>query len=123
MMLLMGYASLAEVRGLHFTRGYIWMPLYLMGAQVLLSLLKRLLCRPLRLAHVVCGLAIISLFLLDNVVWFGSFLVRQDQGFRLTYDQKQLFSWMERPDGGKYLVVAQDPSIGYMAGVYTPLRA
>jgi hypothetical protein len=112
-----------SVQPLHFTRGYIWMPLYLMGAPVLVSLLKRLFRPPLRLDHVVCGLAIVSLFLLDNAVWFGSFLVRQDQGFRLTYDQKQLLSWMERPDDGRYLVVAQDPSIGYMAVVYTPLRA
>ena len=113
-----------SIQPLHFTRGYIWMPLYLMGAPALALLLKKLFCPPFRLGYVACGFAIIGLFLLDNAAWLGSCLSHHhDQGIRLTYDQTQLISWMGRADDDKYLVVAENPSIGYMAVVYTPLRA
>ena len=111
------------IQPLHFTRGYIWMPLFLMGAPALVSFLKKLCSPPVRLGHLACGVAIIGLFLFDNAAWLGSFLVRHDQGIRLTYDQTQLISWMGQAGDDKYLVVAQDPLIGYMAVVYTPLRA
>jgi hypothetical protein len=111
-----------SIQPLHFTRGYIWMPLYLIGAPALVSLLSRLLRPPFRIALVACGVAIIGLFLLDNALWLGSFL-HGHQGIRITDDEKQLFLWMGRPNDGKDLVVAQDPLIGYMAVVYTPLRA
>jgi hypothetical protein len=112
-----------SVQPLHFTRGYIWMPLFLIGAPVFVLLLKKLFRPPFRVGHVALGIAIIGLFLLDNAAWLGSFLVRHEQGIRLTYDQKQLISWMGQPNEGNSLVVAQDPLIGYMAAVYTPLRS
>jgi hypothetical protein len=111
------------IQPLHFTRGYIWMPLFLMGAPALLLLLKKLFAPPVRLGYFACGVAIIGLFLSDNAAWLGWFTISRDQGIRLTYDQAQLISWMGKASDDKYLVVAQDPWIGYMATVYTPLRA
>ncbi len=111
------------VQPLHFTRGYIWMPLFLIGAPSLVSLLERLCARPVRLGYLACAVIIVAAFLSDNAVWFGRFLHGYDQGIRLTQDQAQLISWMGKADGEKFLVISQSPLIGYMATVYTPLRA
>jgi hypothetical protein len=111
------------IQPLHFTRGYIWMPLFLMGCPALMSLLKKLCAAPVRLGYLACGVVIIGLFLSDNAAWLGSFLIFQDHGIRLTHDQAQLISWMGKISSDEHLVVAQDPFIGYMAVVYTPLRA
>jgi hypothetical protein len=109
--------------GTQLHQGYIWMPLFLTGAPVLVSLLKKLCAPPLRPGYLACAAMLIGLFLSDNAAWFGWFTRSHQQGIRLTYDQAQLISWMGKTSDDKYLVVAQDPFIGYMATAYTPLRA
>ena len=99
------------------------MPLFLTGAPALVSLPKKLCAPPLRPGYLACTAMLIGLFLSDNAAWFGWFTRSHQQGIRLTYDQAQLISWMEKTSDDNYLVVAQDPFIGYMATAYTPLRA
>ena len=111
------------VQPLHFTRGYIWMPLFLIGAPTLIALLRVLCAPPARLVRVVAAILLVALFLTDNASWLGSFLRSSDQGIRMTCDQAAVISWMGQLPREKFLVIAQEPSIGYMTTVYTQFRA
>lgn len=111
------------VQPLHFTRGYIWMPLFLIGAPTLIALLRTLCAPPAHLVRVVAAILLVALFLTDNASWLGSFLRSSDQGIRMTYDQAAVISWMGKLPREKFLVIAQESSIGYMATVYTQFRA
>jgi hypothetical protein len=114
--------AIRPIQPLHFTRGYCWIALFLLGAPLLVQWFEDLLSRR-RLVGVVCCVAILALFLSDNLLWFGSFIKRDDQGVRLTADQQQLLGWLNTGDNRGYVVLSQDPQIGYMTIVYTPLRS
>ena len=111
---------------LHFTRGYVWTPLFLLGAPVLATVFDRLSSRP-RWQQVVLGLLVCG-FLADNVVWFASLCVpavtgRKPLGFYLSAAQRDVFAYLERPEFAGTLVVSTDRMISYGTTVYTPLRA
>ncbi len=104
---------------LHFTRGYIWMPLFLLGAPLLVDWLAR---RRRLVALAVCGL-----FLLDNAAWFGVQILQNAGGFGaaryLTAAERGALGALSEPRYAGYLVVAEDARFGYDAIVYTPLQA
>jgi hypothetical protein len=111
---------LRAVQPLHFTRGYIWTPLFLLGAPLLQSSLRRL--RGFRGTAI--ALCIMALFVSDNAVWLGivgSGRMRAD--IVLTRDQQELLEWMNAWGDGATIVIARDVSLGYLATVYTPARA
>ncbi|HRH37534.1 MAG TPA: hypothetical protein PK760_04275, partial [Flavobacteriales bacterium] len=118
---------IAPVQPLHFTRGYTWSALFLLGAPTLLSALKSMHARPRTLvlrASMVIGLAVM---LCDNATWL---LVRANDNLHargesvcLARDQQQLFAWLTREVPSGSLLVAQDPMTAYLALVYTPHRA
>src|SRR5262249_36138680 len=59
----------------HFARGYDWTALFFLSAPLLVSLIDRLLAiRTPRLRTLAVGL-LVTIFLLDNLVWFGTFLL------------------------------------------------
>jgi len=108
---------------LHFTRGYIWLPLFLLGVPVLLSWFRILQAHGRRLAKgLVC--AVILLFFSDNALWFSavsnSHLLSH---VRLTADQGELLRWINTNSGHRTVVVSEDPTIGYLTTVYSPARA
>lgn len=125
------------VQPLHFTRGYTWIPLFLLGVQPLLRVLEKgfsLKNGALRLA------AVGSIFLIglsDNLAWFGlhaTFAVAPrwgitslpQDGFRLSAADRQLYGWlMKRPVPHTELLIApdRDTSLVYLAMVYTDYRA
>ncbi|MBX6314019.1 MAG: hypothetical protein IRY99_14055 [Isosphaeraceae bacterium] len=116
------------VQPLHFTRGYEWMALFLMGSGTLIVLLSRLLA-PVRkpLGPLGAGL-VLALFLSDNVLFFGSFMppffaADSGLGMKLSRDQRELLSWLNAHEHRGFLLLSQDPEIGYLATVYTPLRS
>jgi hypothetical protein len=116
---------------IHFTHGYIWVPLFLIGAPAMLEIAERLLALP-RIG-VVWLIALSSLMLLDNAAWFSS------AGFDLLRDRKSASFfpnaiYVERSardvlnrlndepfaDG---LIVSNSEFLSYQSIVYTPLRA
>jgi len=117
---------------IHFTRGYLWVPLFLIGAPMMVEIAERLLAIPRRIG--LPGLIALSgVIFLDNAGWFGgagldllrngnsvSFLpnpiyVGRSAGDVLQRLNDEVFA------GG--LVVSNARALSYQAIVYTPLRA
>jgi hypothetical protein len=115
--------AIRPIQPIHFDRGYIWTPLFLMGATSLVLLFKTCWYRLPRVVGVLCLGALIFLFLSDNAAWLASFAIRKDQGFRLTTDEVELLGWFNSRENEGTVVLCQDPDLGYMATVYSPLRA
>jgi len=109
---------MAPKQPLHFTRGYIWFPLFLLATPWLVALLRRLLQRRHRLAVAL----IAALFLLDNATWLTVQAVQNAGGFGaaryLDADERALLDLL-RYDDGPALVVSQDDRLSYDVLVYT----
>ena len=112
------------VQPLHFTRGYIWMP----AVPHRCANVNCLTTGALRSARASCSRGQLCNPACRTVsyrqcVLAGSFLRSSDQGIRMTCDQAAVISWMGQLPREKFLVIAQEPSIGYMTTVYTQFRA
>jgi hypothetical protein len=105
----------------HFTRGYVWMPLFLLGAPVLVGLMAALGSRRRRVLGTLSAAAIVGLFLADNAVWMATRTA--PIGVYMTADQRELFTWLDAPEHRGAVVLAEHNLIGYLTTVYTPLRA
>jgi hypothetical protein len=107
---------------LHFTRGYIWFPLFLLGAPLLVQLLRRLLAR-WRLA----AAALAALFLLDNAAWLTVQAVQNAGGFGaaryLTETERAILTALDSPSSTTLLLVSDDDRLSYDALVYTNWRS
>lgn len=113
------------VMPLHFTRGYVWIPLYLMGAPVLVGLLRRLLAAPRRLASLAGAAALVTLLLLDDALWIGTYPWRPSgwrQAIYLHPAERDVLAYLASDGPPGSLVVAQTRKLGYLTTVYTPLR-
>jgi hypothetical protein len=102
---------------LHFTRGYIWFPLFLLAAPWLVPLLRRLLAR-----HRLAAAALAGLFLLDNAAWLTVQAVQNAGGFGaaryLAEDERAILATLNRDDGPA-LLVSEDDRLSYDALIYT----
>jgi hypothetical protein len=108
------------VQPIHFERGYIWIALFLIGGHQLIRLFAAL----SRKRFGVLWIALfVVIFLSDNALWLGAFPIRTFKGIRLTQDQADLFQWMNANEHTRSIILSQHSLIGYLAPVYTPLRA
>jgi hypothetical protein len=111
---------LRSVQPLHFTRGYVWTPLFLLAAPALQEFFKKK--KGLRaLAAVTC---VVAIFVADNAVWLGlvtSGRTRAD--IVLTADERTMLDWTNRNGDGRTILISGDIELGYLATVYTPVRA
>jgi hypothetical protein len=105
----------------HFTRGYVWMPLFLLGAPVLVGLMTALLASRRRVIGALAIMAIVGVFVADNALWLAA--RRSPIGVYRSEDKRDLLTWMDSPDLRGAVVLAEQSDIGYLATVYTPLRA
>jgi hypothetical protein len=105
----------------HFTRGYVWMPLFLLGAPVLMGLLATLWSSRRRVLGALSAATIVGLFLADNAVWLAARTA--PIGVYMTTQQRELFTWMDATEHRGAVVLAEHNIIGYLTTVYTPLRA
>lgn len=115
--------AIRPVQPIHFTRGYVWMPLFLMGAPALVRLFDHLSWRLPRSGAVLATAVILAIFLTDNALWMGSARLRGEQGFYLTPDTKELFQWLSSSENRGFVVLGDDRTVTYLATVYTPLRS
>jgi hypothetical protein len=134
---------------LHFTRGYLWMPLFLLGAPVLVGLLGRKegkregekgeggkggekkkegfdrdaaiggSGRRLRPG----ALVLVAVLLMDNAVWFAVHSARPMGSMYLECDERRLLTWIGRDAPADTLLLADPPLLAYLATVYAPHRA
>jgi hypothetical protein len=117
---------IAPVQPLHFTRGYIWTPLFLLGAPLLVRALRA--ASGIAVARLAVPCAIVGLFLSDNAVWFlltsaAEHHGAQHSGFTLDPQERAVIEMFRDPRYAGYLVVSQSAKLGYFATVYSPLRS
>ncbi|MBU0986524.1 MAG: hypothetical protein KKH68_04645 [Proteobacteria bacterium] len=112
------------VQPLHFTRGYVWIPLFLLGAPSLISLLDYLTSN-LKSDHARYATILILLFFnADNAIWF-TFQVHKPTGIYLRPDSQELLTWLRRWPRleQESVLISNDAEFSYMAMVYTPMRS
>jgi hypothetical protein len=108
---------------LHFTRGYIWMPLCLLGLPALQAAHDWVFSLPRRLVW--AGPVVLltaALAVLDNAVFVAQYAARRaEYGFFLSDSERELFRTLAaRRDTG--VLLAPDARLGYLSAVYTSLR-
>ena len=110
---------------LRFTRGYLWMPLFLIGAPLLAALADRFALRRRGGAAMLAGLAVV--FLLDSAVFLATesraALLGTVRAETLSRTQKKVIDSLNDPRFAGYMVVTPDRTLGYLTTVYTPLRS
>ena len=119
--------AITPVQPLHFTRGYTWSALFLIGVPFLSGALAWLRGRWSK-AAVGTVVGIFSLFfILDNGIWMTLQTRANARGegadLLVTRDQQDLFEWLAQKVPANSLLVANDPMTAYLALVYTPHRA
>jgi hypothetical protein len=110
---------------LHFTRGYIWTPLFLMGAPSLVALIDYLRTR-LKALGMIAIVALVAVFLLDNGLWLTTLYKRPDvitDGPMLTPGRWEMLQKLKDPKYEGCLVLSQDLDLGYLVTAYTNLRS
>jgi hypothetical protein len=125
------------IQPIHFTRGYSWIALFLLGVPALVAAFDHLRKQDGPRKRALAVSAFVLFLVIDNVVWLGATAaqavgvqlgrpVTSDSmtlGFGLSADQEALFAWMNRPEHQGSVVVSDDQTVGYLVTTYTPLRA
>jgi hypothetical protein len=123
----------------HFSRGYTWVPLFLIGVGPMLSTWKFLLSIQAPIIRIVGIGAVLLFFLSDNILWFASRTVgryvaagsEENSGSLPDYlyngemmDARDyaFYIWLNQRPEHTELLVSKDPRIGYLALTYTPFR-
>lgn len=108
----------------HFTRGYAWTALFLIGAPALMEGWNWMKGRALRWG---VTLTVVALMLLDNTAWFALRAIESrsgtGDGIRISADHIALNHWLEEELPEEELLVSEDPMVAYLALVYTHHRA
>ncbi|GAC1318806.1 MAG: hypothetical protein NVSMB14_16280 [Isosphaeraceae bacterium] len=111
---------------IHFTRGYVWTPVFLLGLPTLLELLDRV-GRWGGIKGRLGVAAIMLLFLSDNIVWFGCRISAarniDGNGLRLDFAQREVLDKLNDPKLFGHLVVGNDHRLLYFVIAETPLRS
>ncbi len=122
------FAVRPPVQPIHFTRGYDWMPLFLLGLPTLVATLSALLKSPGRPARVALAALIVATFLTDNALWFAYMPInaafkKVNADIYISKDDREVMDAMQRIGGPRGLVATQNHGINYLSSVYTPLRS
>ena len=124
----------------HFTRGYTYVPLFLLGVGPMLNLWNFLLGIQVLVFRIAAIGAVMLFFLSDNILWFasrtvGRYVAAASEEARSTipddlYDgvltDKQdlaFYAWLNQQPEHSELLVVKDPAMPYLALAYTPFRA
>lgn len=104
---------------LHFTRGYVWTALFLMGIPGLHYLLDRF--RENSRSRVITAVFLL-LLVSDNILWIfhqAGFKATTSSTSYITNEQQELFSIVNRHADNATLLVATEPELAYLASVYS----
>jgi hypothetical protein len=117
---------------IHFTHGYLWVPLFLIGAPVMIKIAELLLAAPWRIG-LPASIALSGLMFLDNAGWFGGAgldLLRDGKEVSFfpnpIYIRSSAWDVLQRLNDRVFaegLVVSNARELSYQVIVYTPLRA
>lgn len=103
---------------IHFTRGYVWTGLFLLGLPALQSFNQYVKSR-----FKITGLVIFScIFLLDNFIWItaSSFSKANTPSVSyITREQKNIFKILDSVSTNQTLIISNDNIMAYLSTVYT----
>lgn len=106
---------------IHFTRGYIWTPLWLIGLPTLARLLDRLVLQP-PLRAIALGGVLSAVIVSDNFAFLTISAGRgAEAGFTLSADERRAFGAISAL-GTRGVLLTEDEQLSYLAAVYTPAR-
>lgn len=125
------------VQPLHFTRGYSWVALFLLGLPTLSGFFRRLRESGRRSVIWLVAVPVMILFLADNTAWLGATTTQglglklgRDlpadslrQGFGVSSDERALLTWLNKPAVARRVILSEDTELGYLLTAYTPLRS
>jgi hypothetical protein len=105
---------------LHFTRGYVWTGLFLLGLPALqwcydFLAKKQWGKKALIIASVV--------FLSDNALWvfnYCRFTIKDASATHITAPQQALLNWLGKNTTNKTLIIGKEEDMNYLATVYSP---
>ncbi|MGB3005755.1 MAG: hypothetical protein WBC06_04545 [Chitinophagaceae bacterium] len=104
---------------LHFTRGYIWTSLFLLGIPALHYLFSKLSVSVFQKINFVFFLL---LFFSDNLVWIykqSSVKTKTTSTSYLNFEQQGIFALLNKHTTNRTLIIGTDELIPYMSTVYT----
>jgi hypothetical protein len=125
------FALRPSIQPLHFTRGYVWMPLYILGTPSLIAGLVWLRAHRSKVVAAVGSAAVMAVLFTDNAVFLTTYHWRKDTarhemwivpGFR------GLVAFLNRPEyAGSTVITPPHPGyayddLPYLLLTYTPLR-
>jgi hypothetical protein len=103
---------------IHFTRGYIWTSLFLLGLPGL-----HVMCHYIISRFKILGLVLIGcLFFMDNILWIANQIVNgssQPGTKYITREQEQIFSFLQEHASDKTVLISSDEDLAYLSSVYT----
>jgi hypothetical protein len=112
------------IQPIHFAHGYDWIPLFFLGAPILVALLDRLLKIEAPSLRILALSAFLIFFLSDNVFWFATFLKpNTSQAVIISTEQKEVLNWLGQKTAPRDMVVTADPMLGYLVSTYTRVRS
>jgi len=108
---------------LHFTRGYIWMPLFLLGLPLMQRIAVAAAARSNVIARVALAVISCSLFCSDNAAWLTSKWIRNGDELRTSADMLDIFRQLDmRREHGIALVFHGDGTDdNYLLATFTCL--
>jgi hypothetical protein len=108
------------IQPMHFTRGYQWLPLFLIGAPLLVQTIvgATKACRPIASTGLAVGLVVLLLF--DNTMFFSRRWLRAGGDLYLTRSEEQVFDYLESHDI-RGVFVASDHLSSFLAATYSPV--
>jgi len=106
----------------HFSRGYLWLPLWLLALPQLQTWGLALTAPPVRLTRIAALGAIVGLLCLDNATFLISELHSGEiDRVHLSPEDREMFAWMDR-QGLRGVLLFSDTRLSYYASAYTGVR-
>lgn len=103
---------------IHFTRGYIWTCLFLIGMPGLQSILQYLNQKKKIAAIVILTI----IFFSDNILWLLNNTYKKETQPSITYineEQKNVFKILNQQTNQHTLILSDDPNMSYLSTIYT----
>ncbi len=110
---------------LHFTRGYVWACLFLIGLPEIIATLKIIYEMKSIFIKSTLIFGLLSISLADNAAWLSlqSLKLMNGGGIVLNSNQKEVLTYLKNHYFENELLISQDKTIGYLSTVYTPYRS
>lgn len=106
---------------LHFTRGYVWMPLFLLGTPLMASWFDQIRARSSQLVAMAQVAIVIFLASLDNLAFLTTTTIHNRNNMPLPAAARDAFKWMnDRHLTG--VLLTSDAHLAYLSATFTSVR-